>query len=375
MKNKNNTAKKITPAVGMILALKSAVMSKRTGPAKVLTVNPEKGNVIVYRPGARVPQTVIAFSSLNRYRPTTASEFPGVDFDENNGGRSTLTDAPPPAPVSEEVPVNANDNKPKSEPPPATDTTPASTDINAIVRADFLEAQRRADARVDKLEGVVNSLATMVASIIQHKAEPAPVKTKQEEREETDMKTVREQTPWATPQFWRFVSEEMEFVTFNTRSEIDRALEPGEVFEQFELWCKVNALLVPFQRTVFSIMLSDDRTRDRHKLSSKKEKTRLAIRRQTRFGFDESQSVGKDVQDIMDHARRTAWPSLPESHRETVGKLLLSGKVAKADILAAIDHVSTIPNRGPTAYSPDMVLDVRHIRALARIARAEGSAK
>ena len=64
MKNKNNTAKKITPAVGMILALKSAVMSKRTGPAKVLTVNPEKGNVIVYRPGARVPQTVIAFSSV-----------------------------------------------------------------------------------------------------------------------------------------------------------------------------------------------------------------------------------------------------------------------------------------------------------------------
>ena len=57
-KSKKNT---IVPTVGMILALKSASQSKKTGPAKVLQVDREKGNVIVFRPGGRIPRTVINF--------------------------------------------------------------------------------------------------------------------------------------------------------------------------------------------------------------------------------------------------------------------------------------------------------------------------
>ena len=377
--SKSNAAKsveKINPVVGMILALRGT-MSKKTGPAKVLHVDHDKGNINVYRPGGRSRYTTIDFGSLSRYRPTTESEFPGVDFDETGGAaRSTLTDAP----------TKANDEEPKREPPPAP--PPAANDSALLVAIEKInESNRiereRMELRIDSkfsafvreqqaatnafMERVLDRFASPVA-------QAAPVKTKEEEREEATLKQVKDEMPWAEPQLWRFIDETMEFVTFSTQAERDRALRPGEVFDQFSLWCEVNNLRVPFQRTVFTALLQDDRTKARWKVSSKEEKTPLAIRRQTRFGFDETGPIGKDVQDIVAHARKTAWPSLPETHRETIARLLLD-KVSKTEIIKALNHIAAMPRRGEGSYTPDKVLVAKHIRALVKIASAEGPAK
>ena len=87
-KSKKNT---IVPTVGMILALKSASQSKKTGPAKVLQVDREKGNVIVFRPGGRIPRTVINFDSLDRYAPFAEVDFPEIDFNESGQAKSALS--------------------------------------------------------------------------------------------------------------------------------------------------------------------------------------------------------------------------------------------------------------------------------------------
>jgi hypothetical protein len=359
--SKNNTARKspLTPTVGMILVIRSEVLSKKTGPAKVLSVDHEKGNVTVYRPGGRTPHTVIDFDSLRRYRATTPSEFPGVDFDETMGAaRSTLTDKP--------SSPKANDEESRSEPPPP----PAANDTAITVSAQFIEAQREANKRMDKLESMVTSLVALVAGNLQNKAASAPTKTKEQEREEATNKQVNEEMPWARPQLERFIEETMEFVTFATQAEIDRALRPGEVFDQFSLWCDVNNLRVPFQKTVYRALLDNPRTRLRCKLSGTDERTPLAVRRQTRLGFDESQPIGKDVRAIVDHARRAAWPDLKEAHRETIANLLMA-KVSKADILVALDYIAAKPGRGKDSYTPDKVLTVKHIGSLVRLARAE----
>jgi len=274
--------------------------------------------------------------------------------------------------------------EPEPQPTPAPAPAPAAND-NTILQAieKINESNRIANERLDskfsafvrEQQAASNAFMERVLDRLAAPAtQPALAKTREEEHDEATNKQVNEEMPWAKPQLWKFIGEAMEFVSFNSPAEIERALRPGEVFDQFSLWCEVNGLRVPFPKTVFRALLADDRTKRRWKISGKEEKTPLAIRRQTRFGFDESGPIGKDVQAIMDHARKTAWPALPESYRETIAKVLLDN-VSKADVLTAISHIANMPKRGDSAYTPDKVLTAKHIRALVRIARAEGPAK
>ena len=373
--SKHNAAKKtpVIPTIGTILVVHNDAIAKKTGPAKVVSIDHEHGNIKIYRPGSRTPWNVIKFSSLRSYWYTDESKFPGIDFNEANGGLSTLTNTEPSQ-------SKANDEEPKSEPPPppnngetgwqfADNGTAIIHLVEKISERMEVRFQHQLETQEARFMAILNTVLDRA-----DKRAVEPIKTKEEEREEATNKQVKEEMPWAEPQLWRFIDETMEFVTFATQSERERALRPGEVFDQFSLWCEVNGLRVPFQKTVFCALLKDDRTRPRWKLNGKEEKTPLAIRRQTRFGFDESGPIGKDVQDIVAHARKTAWPALPETYRETIAKLLLD-KVSKADIFTALNHIAAMPRRGEGAYTPDKVLVAKHIRALVKIASAEGPAK
>lgn len=276
-------------------------------------------------------------------------------------GSVSVAPSPAPAAVTHEPPPPpaANDT---TAAPLATTSAPAGSDVIAVVMTLMREQREENRAFMERILDRLSPQSTPT------------VKTREEEREEATNRQVNEEMPWAKPQLDRFIDETMEFVTFSSPSEIERALRPGEVFDQFSLWCEVNGLRVPFPKTVFRALLDDKRTKQRWKINSKEDKTPLAIRRQTRFGFDESGPVGKDVQVVMAHARRTAWPALAESYREPIARLLMDG-VSKADLLTALDHIAGMGARGSSAYTPDSVLSAKHVRALVRLARAEGPAK
>lgn len=366
MSNKNN-ASKITPAVGMIL------FNSKSSPAKVLTVDNERGKVSVFRPGARVRWTTIAFASLDRYHVASETDFQGVDFSETDGGRSGLTDAPPPPPASEPAP----------QPTPA----PAANDNTlAIYTAQFIEAQRSANERMDKLENLVVTVLGTVADLVKHQtanAQPAP--SAKDAKAEKDERLKAEHKKKFQPLLEEFVRSELDRIDPASVGGRERALESGKVYSLFAAWCEKNkkADEKPYQHAIYSL-LNNNPHRGEFKVIGKADKVLTAYalknKKQTAFKFSEpttdtikSLTADLDAREVFEFARVKVWPNISETHIATITALL--DGFTKDQLLTALGNLAK-PIPGSRAYLPSEILTPATMRAiLTRAVRPLGVAK
>lgn len=385
-KSKKNT---IVPAVGMILALKSQSQSKKTGPAKVLQVDREKGNVVVFRPGGRIPRTVINFDSLDRYAPFVEGDFPEIDFNESGQAKSALSTDP-----SVPRPTVAHEPPP---PPAANDTTAAplattSAQIDPALIAMIERSESRmisqfslllqkqqemSDARMDRiLDKFEQRRSTEVPSVPVTAAQP---KKSKDEQDAINKEIVRRESPWAEPLIHRFIDAELEVVQFDTQKNIDRAMFPGEFHDALVVWCQQVGEVVPDQRTTFALL--DDRiSPSRHTIKDsqgKKRKTMFARRRQMNLDL----TGNGEFVDVMNSAR-LLWPSFKDdSTVATRIKAMLAsqgrrnGATAEEMVRALRGAAMEVKHKGAIIY-PEMVFgSASAVRVYAKIARDFGGGK
>lgn len=382
-KSKKNT---IVPTVGMILALKSASQNKKTGPAKVLQVDREKGNVVVFRPGGRIPRTVINFDSLDRYAPFAEVDFPEIDFNESGQAKSALSTEP-----SVPRPTVAHEPPPSAPEPAANDTTAAplaSVSVADIVslemrlHSQFATMMREQQAATAALLGeLIKGLAPRAEVVAPSPASVAVAQSKKskDEQDAINKEIVRRESPWAEPLIHRFIDAELEVVQFDSPKNIERAMFPGEFHDALVVWCQQVGEIVPDQRTTFALL--DDRiSPSRHTVKDsqgKRRKTMFARRRQ----MDLDLTGDGDFVDVMTSAR-LLWPSFKDdSTVATRIKAMLAsqgrrnGATAEEMIRALRGAAMEVKHKGAIVFPETVFGSANAVRVYAKIARDFGGGK
>lgn len=385
-KSKKNT---IVPAVGMILALKSPSQSKKTGPAKVLQVDRDKGNVVVFRPGGRIPRTVINFDSLDRYAPFAEGDFPEIDFNESGQAKSALSTDP-----SVPRPTVAHEPPP---PPAANDTTAAplattSAQIDPALIAMIERSESRmisqfslllqkqqemSDARMERiLDKFEQRRPAEVPSV---PVTAAPSKKSKDEQGAINKEIIRRESPWAEPLIHRFIDAELEVVQFDTPKNIERAMFPGEFHDALVVWCQQVGEIVPDQRTTFALL--DDRiSPSRHTVKDnqgKRRKTMFARRRQMNLDL----TGNGEFVDVMNNARRL-WPSFKDDSTVALRiKAMLAsqgrrnGATAEEMVEAMRGAALEIKHKGAIIFPETVFSNASNVRVYTKIARDFGGGK
>lgn len=390
-KSKKNT---IVPAVGMILALKSQSQSKKTGPAKVLQVDRDKGNVVVFRPGGRIPRTVINFDSLDRYAPFVEGDFPEIDFNESGQAKSALSTDP-----SVPRPTVAHEPPPPAPEPAANDTTAAplaKADIDAAVervesrmesrfaalmreqREEFRAQQAESNAFFERLLerfGPGHAATTKTPAPVA----VAPSKKSKDEQDAINKEIVRRESPWAEPLIHRFIDAELEVVQFDSPKNIERAMFPGEFHDALVVWCQQVGEIVPDQRTTFALL--DDRiSPSRHTVKDsqgKRRKTMFARRRQMNLDL----TGNGEFVDVMNNAR-CLWPSFKDDSTVALRiKAMLAsqgrrnGATAEEMVEAMRGAALEIKHKGAIIFPETVFSNVSAVRVYTKIARDFGGGK
>lgn len=383
-KSKKNT---IVPTVGMILALKSASQNKKTGPAKVLQVDREKGNVVVFRPGGRIPRTVINFDSLDRYAPFAEVDFPEIDFNESGQAKSALSNDP-----SVPRPTVAHEPPPPPAPEPAANDTTAAplasvsvADIVSLemrLHSQFATMMREQQAATAALLGeLIKGLAPRAETVTPSPAPVtvAPSKKSKDEQEAINKEIIRRESPWAEPLIHRFIDAELEVVQFDSPKNIERAMFPGEFHDALVVWCQQVGEIVPDQRTTFSLL--DDRiSPSRHTVKDsqgKRRKTMFARRRQ----MDLDLTGDGEFADVMNSAR-LLWPSFKDdSTVATRIKAMLAsqgrrnGATAEEMIRALRGAAMEVKHKGAIVFPETVFGSANAVRVYVKIARDFGGGK